>query len=135
MMFPSHQHQECPPFGSKDIRFLISDDEEEDEEYDVPVLSEADAQTTAMFVHENWGAIWSEVLPRVEALLVEYKYSGTLADILADQSNWIQVVLAAPDEDAKNPISVEINIGSEHSSIVYGVEFDGLKPIGPIVVF
>ena len=126
MSFPSHHALECSPFGVKDVRFDLIEDE--DDEYEVPVLSDADAQDARKRVLANWNSIWMEVYPKVEVLLMDYQYGMTVSELLAQPGNTIYVSFSPPDEDEKFRMEVAIDVKKEHGSHVFGVEFEELKP-------
>ncbi len=133
MSFPSHHDLDCSPFGTKSVLFDLLDDE--DDEYEVPVLSDVVAEDARNQVISNWKSVWSEVYPRVEELLKDYEYGLTLSELLAQPSNTIYVSISAPEEDEKFRLDVAVDVGKEHGSHVFGVEFEELTPIGANATF
>lgn len=126
MSFPSHHDLECPPFGVRSVLFDLLEDE--DDEYEVPVLSAANAEEARIRVLANWNSVWMEVYPKVEVLLKDYEYGMTVFELLAQPENTIYVSFSPPDEDEKFRMEVAIDVKKEHGSHVFGVEFEELKP-------
>ncbi len=133
MSFPSYHDLECPPFGARSVLFDLFEDE--DDEYEVPVLSDADAEEVKRLVLANWNSVWMEVYPKVEVLLRDYEYGMTVSELLAKPENTIYVSFSPPDEDELFRMDVAIDVKTEHGSHVFGVEFEELTPVEATATF
>lgn len=133
MSFPSHHDLDCSPFGTQSVLFDLLEDE--DDEYELPVLSDSVAEDARKQVISNWKSVWSEVYPRVEELLKDYEYGLTLSELLAQPATAIYVSMRAPDEDEKFRTDIAIDVEKEQGSHVFGVEFEELTPVGAAATF
>jgi len=136
MTFPFHQNLDCPPYGTRSVLFDLL--EEEDDEFEIPVLSQSEAEIAKNNVVENWATIWEEVHPRVSKLLSDYEYGKTLSELLAEPSNTIYVSISPPEDNEDKVrfyLDIAVDVGLRHGSHVFGVEFAELTPITATATF
>ena len=134
--FPTHQNLDCAPFGIRSVLFDVSEDE--DDEFEVPSISESDAEQAMNEVIDNWASVWGEVRPRVEQLLSDYEYGKSLSELMEQPSNTIYVHISPSldeDDNSRYRLDVAVDVGLEHGSHVFGVELEELVPIEATATF
>lgn len=100
-----------------------------DEDDELLVTEELGLLASGRFV-ENWDALWRAAMPMLDQLLLDYEQGATVAELLTDPSNTLNVLTLLPEDD--DPLETEfradlfIDKKTRHGSIVFGVGFCNL---------